>query len=87
MEHEQIYQSLLKRDAREKFVNITKMMDVNDKLVKLVHELKTEIDNLSGMLEQKSSKLSLCEQKNQSLTHLVTEKDTIIRKLMIQSDR
>ena len=82
MEHEIIYQALLKRDAKEKSVNLLRIIDANDKLVNLVENLQTEIDYMMGLLQQKDLKLSLYERDNKSLSILLNEKDKIICKLM-----
>lgn len=71
-----IYTSLLKRDSKEKHVTVCKLIEANDKLVRLVTTLKLELD-------EQQNKLSNSLRRIAELEVLLKEKDAII--LQIQS--
>lgn len=82
MTNRKIYESLLKRDSKEKNVVTTKLIEANDQLVQLVNELQNNIDYMQGQLELNKTKIITSDNHIAELRILVKEKDAMIHKLL-----
>ncbi len=79
--NKRIYAALVKRDSIEKNISLDKVIHVNDQLIHLVHDLKTEIDEIASQLHLSQTKISLYERRFQELNILIKKKDDIINSL------
>ena len=82
--NQKIYDSLLQRDQKEKHVQLEKVLEANEKLVHLVHTLKTEIDNLNGKLDIANNKNKIFQRSIEELKCIVKEKDTMVHRLILK---
>jgi hypothetical protein len=82
--NKKIYESLLKRDVKEKHVTVSKLIQSNDSLSQLITNLKLEIDDMHHLYTTLQQKFHLQEKyycrRIQELEMLLREKDTIIMK-------
>lgn len=78
---DKIHKSLLKRDSKEKNISLCRIIDANDRLVSLVEELKTTLDNTEGKLSLVQQREKLLERRVQEQEILLKEKDKVIQKL------
>ena len=83
--NKRIYESLVKRDSKEKNVTVCKLVQANDSLVRMVTTLKMELDELQHRMECLQSKYGNGEKMHvrriQELETLLREKDVIIMKM------
>ena len=78
--NKRIYESLVKRDSKEKNVTVCRLVQANDALVKMISTLKMELDELGNKLETSRAKENLYQRRIQELEILLKEKDAIILK-------
>lgn len=78
--NKRIYDSLVKRDSKEKNVTVCRLVQANDALVKLIGNLKMELDELCNRLESSRTRERMQLRRIQELETLLKEKDAIILK-------
>lgn len=78
--NKRIYESLVKRDSKEKNVTVCRLVQVNDSLMKMVSTLKMELDELGNKLETSRAKEKLYARRIEELETILREKDLILLK-------
>lgn len=76
-----IYKDLLKRDSYEKNVQLCKLIEANDKMVSLVYELRSDLEEAQSRVERSEKLLQAKINRITELEQLVMEKDKIIKKM------
>src|SRR6478609_2626173 len=77
-----IYTSLLKRDSKEKHVTVCRLIEANDKLVRLVSTLKLELDEVQNKLDTTLEREYTYKRRLAELEVLLKEKDCMINRMM-----
>ena len=79
-----IYDSLVKRDSKEKHVTVCKLIQANDSLVRMVNTLKMELDEQQNKLDILIRKEKVHQRRIQELETLLKEKDSIILNSLVR---
>jgi len=70
--NKKIYESLVKRDSKEKEVVLCRLVEANDKLMTLINTLKTDLDETTNKLER-------VETRNNHLNRRIVELETLLK--------
>jgi hypothetical protein len=65
--NKRIYESLVKRDSKEKHITVCKLVQANEDLMSMVSTLKMELDEKQNKLDAVRSKFVLEKQKTQEI--------------------
>jgi hypothetical protein len=79
--NKKIYNSLVKRDSKEKQIVLSKLIESNDALMTLVHTVKTELDETSNKLEKTLQNNKILQRRIVELETLLKIKNDIIARM------